>query len=84
MTKHPFCPYSVRLCGVKVRREHVKIFLVYAGAIFMVGDAGVAIAHSAFHIGVAEALELTAGTTGKVGAAMAGAGAFFERVKAAM
>lgn len=64
-------------CGlrwtVKVRKVHVKAFLAYAGFSLMALDAGVALA-AAHHF------EPMAGPLGKVGATMAGAVPFFDKL----
>lgn len=67
----------IRIAKVPVRREHVKLFLAYVGAVLMFFDFAWAMWGP--HV---EALEVMASTGGKAGAAMSGMAVFFERIVA--
>lgn len=77
MTAFPAHPHHFRVCGVRVRKHHIKLFLATAGAALMTLDAAVAWA-LANHL--PHAVELAFGNGGKTGAAMAGIAVFFDRM----
>jgi hypothetical protein len=65
-----------QVCKIRVRKAHVRVFLAYTGAAFMVADASIATA--AHHIAACHSVEGYAAHLGKLGAAMSGCVAFFQ------
>lgn len=64
---------ELHILAVKVRRDHVKLFLAYSGAALMGVDFFV------FQLGLHH-FEMLATSGGKLGAFAAGAAVFFEKV----
>lgn len=72
--------HHVHIVKIPVHREHFKLFLAYVGAFLMIADASWATFGHALMEHYAHSVEPVISTSGKTGAAMAGAAAFFDRL----
>jgi hypothetical protein len=74
MVYHPLSHYCVK--GVPIKREHIRLFLAYGGAVAM----GIDFVFTGFLIHHNEVAEHVCSNIGKCGASMSGFAVFFERV----